>query len=256
MIICPVCETENEAHEPFCILCGAKLQPSTPAAFPNTTSFTSEIETALDDLLPLPDDIGEQPASSPQTPSLRPNPLQISPTHTPNTGTPTFSPQRPMTTRSPEMQPVKNSAVIDENDQDLSTQHFRSKPAPTPSRTPVLPSYNTEVPAPGTLCLIVYFQRRPALFFPVIYDEILIGRTDPASNSYPDLDLTPFDPDLAISRKHTYVYREQGAYFIYPISNSGTQVNQEMVDIGTKKLLKEGDVLILSGRLAIRFARS
>lgn len=102
--------------------------------------------------------------------------------------------------------------------------------------------------------MIVYFQRRPALYFPVVYDEILIGRTDPASNSYPDLDVTPFDPELAISRKHSYLYREGDKYYIYPISNSGTQVNQEMVDIGVKKLLKEGDVVILSGRLAIRFA--
>ncbi len=251
MIICPVCETENEEHEPFCILCGAKLQPSLTEVFPSTVSFTSEIETALDDLLPLPDDITENPnfATSSPHPSL-----QIG--QTPTTETPAFAPQRPMTTRSPEMSPISNNAMIGDDDQDLSTQHFRSNPAPTPSRTPILPSYNTEVPAPGTLCLVVYFQRRPALYFPVIYDEILIGRTDPASNSYPDLDLTPFDPDLAISRKHTYIYREQGAYFIYPISNSGTQVNQEMVDIGTKKLLKEGDVIILSGRLAIRFARS
>lgn len=112
-----------------------------------------------------------------------------------------------------------------------------------------------EPPPPGTLCLIVYFKRRPALYFPVLYDELLIGRTDPASNSYPDLDVTPYDPELAISRKHAYLYREGTNYFIYPISNSGTQVNQEMVDIGAKKKLKEGDVVILSGRLAIRFAR-
>ncbi|MEM1008410.1 MAG: FHA domain-containing protein, partial [Myxococcota bacterium] len=113
-----------------------------------------------------------------------------------------------------------------------------------------------DIPPTGTLCLIIYFQRKPALYFPIAYDEVLIGRTDPASNAYPDLDLTPFDPDLAISRKHTYIYREQDRYYIYPISNSGTQVNQEMVDIGTKRQLVEGDVLILSGRLAIRFART
>ncbi|MCB9643309.1 MAG: FHA domain-containing protein [Myxococcales bacterium] len=254
MIICPVCETENEAHEEFCILCGAKLHQQIEV-FPTTTSFTSEIESALDDLLPLPEELPEEaPSTSPNQPTLA-HQEEINLAYSqPNLPQP-FGGGRPMATRSPEMG-APFDAEIDHDDHDLSTQHFRPT-APTVAPPQARPqSYNTEIPAPGTLCLIVYFQRRPALYFPVIYDELLIGRTDPASNAYPDLDLTPFDPDLAISRKHTYIYREQGAYFIYPISNSGTQVNQEMVDIGTKKLLKEGDVIILSGRLAIRFARS
>lgn len=182
----------------------------------------TEHETWLEECILCGGPLPQQVISEPQTESTGPSTVPSPPIEAPVEEPPTAEPQAP----------------------------------PEPSAPPQVVGHTPDdPPPPGTLCLIVYFKRRPALYFPVIYDEILIGRTDPASNSYPDLDVTPYDPELAISRKHAYLYREEDAHYIYPISNSGTQVNQEMVDIGAKKRLKEGDVVILSGRLAIRFAK-
>lgn len=205
MIICPICETENEDGLLECILCGGELP---------------QVEIA-------------EPEPEPPAP----------PAHIPT--------QPPPPVVQAQAQDHASTGVIPS----LSASAPPAAPTPPESTPGPANPIPNEPPPPGTLCLIVYFKRRPALYFPVIYDEILIGRTDPASNSYPDLDVTPYDPELAISRKHAYLYREGENAYIYPISNSGTQVNQEMVDIGAKKKLNEGDVVILSGRLAIRYAR-
>ncbi len=87
----------------------------------------------------------------------------------------------------------------------------------------------------------------------MVNDETLIGRYDPVSGSYPELDLTEFDKDSCISRKHAYIYRQGGKYFIYPVSNAGTQLNQTLVDMGSKKELSNGDVVILAASLAMKF---
>lgn len=243
MITCPICQTDNDTSATDCILCGAPL-PETPASS------------------------SQKPASSAMTSGVPPFSPKLHQEANYFTPAP-LSPSQQNLTAPPLVHPhpsgPANLHVAPSPMQDRLISHITS-PTDVPSSTrspeltmPTTPSQSNmvaEVPAPGTLCLIIYFQRRPAFYFPVIYDEIMIGRTDPASNAYPDLDVTPYDTELAISRKHCYLYRENNDYYIYPISNSGTQVNQEMIDIGTKRRLKEGDVLILSGRLAIRFART
>ena len=100
---------------------------------------------------------------------------------------------------------------------------------------------------------MVYQNRAPVHAHPIEQDETLIGRYDPTSDAYPDLDLTPYDPDRVISRKHCYVYRQGGHHQVYAISNAGTQVNNELVSIGRRLDFGLGDVLILGGGVAIKF---
>ena len=247
MIICPICETENEPGLEECILCGAPLEvelaPPEPLGPPPEAPVQPPppVEPPSPPAQPVVAQTISPPAPAPEQP-IAPE-MPVAPSLAPEMPVaPSLAPEMPI---APSMAPISPVLPI--------APKAPQDPISLQSQHPETPSM--EIPAPGTLCLVVYFQRRPALYYPVIYDEILIGRQDPASNSYPDLDLTPYDPDLAISRKHSYLYRESNEYYIYPISNSGTQVNQEMVDIGIKKRIKEGDVIILSGRLAIRFAR-
>lgn len=240
MIVCPICQTENEDHATDCILCGAPLPEPELAAAPKTASpfVTGEVGVFQQEAASLEqvnDILGTLPTSGSTAkaqvldPMLSTQNINLSSGAVPDMSHVVSPNEIQQTTRPPE----------------------QTVPAGTPQAMP-----SPEVPPSGTLCLVVYFQRKPAYYLPVTYDELLIGRMDPASNAYPDLDVTPFDTELAISRKHCYLYREGNEYYIYPISNSGTQVNQEMIDIGTKRRLREGDVIILSGRLAIRFIRT
>lgn len=100
---------------------------------------------------------------------------------------------------------------------------------------------------------MVYVNKQPVHTHPVVNDETLLGRFDPVSGSYPELDLTEFDTDSRTSRKHAYLYRQGGNYYLYPVSNAGTQHNQSLVDMGEKRKLANGDVIILAGALAMKF---
>jgi hypothetical protein len=105
----------------------------------------------------------------------------------------------------------------------------------------------------ATARLVVYQNKEPAHTHPIENDETLLGRSDPVSGSDPDLDLTPWDDDIKISRKHCVIQRMGGQHFIYPLSSAGTQVGGQIVEPGTRHPLSDGEVIILSMALALKF---
>jgi hypothetical protein len=113
------------------------------------------------------------------------------------------------------------------------------------------------LPQPGTYAqpatLTVYVNREPVFRHEIETDETLIGRKDPVSDAYPDLDLTDYDADSHVSRKHAYIYRQNKNYTLYAVSNAGTQLNDELLDLGDRRSLSDGDVIILAGKLAMKF---
>lgn len=115
----------------------------------------------------------------------------------------------------------------------------------------------TPLPQPGAYVepatLTVYVNREPVQRHAVETDEVLIGRRDPVADAYPDLDLTDVDPESHVSRKHAYVYRQNKNYTLYAVSNAGTQLNSELLDLGDRRPLADGDVIVLAGRIAIKF---
>lgn len=104
---------------------------------------------------------------------------------------------------------------------------------------------------PATLTL--YVNRAPVHSHAVETDETLLGRRDPMADAYPDFDLTEWDADGEISRKHAYVYRQNRNYQLYVLSNAGTQLNAEMLALGDRRALKSGDVIVLAGKYALKF---
>lgn len=75
----------------------------------------------------------------------------------------------------------------------------------------------------------------------------LIGRMDPVSGIFPDIDLSPYDPESKISRRHARVWYEKDRFFVEDLGSvNGTVIN------GTLSLpprqphaLEDGDVLQL-----------
>lgn len=126
---------------------------------------------------------------------------------------------------------------------------FQARPKERPSMQPL--------PQPGVYAepatLTVYLNRQPVLRHAIETDEVLIGRRDPVADAYPDLDLTEFDPDAHVSRKHAYVYRQNKNYTLYAISNAGTQLNSELLELGDRRPLSNGDVVVLAGKIAMKF---
>jgi pSer/pThr/pTyr-binding forkhead associated (FHA) protein len=57
----------------------------------------------------------------------------------------------------------------------------------------------------------------------------LIGRGDPNSNTLPDIDLWPFDPETKISRRHARIWRDDNAYLIEDLGSvNGTVINDQV----------------------------
>jgi hypothetical protein len=125
--------------------------------------------------------------------------------------------------------------------------------APPEAAPPKAAPAGPTVPPPGTFCLVVYQNRQPVHYHPIVHDETLLGRADPVSGAYPQLDLTPWDTEAVTSRKHAYVYRQEGKFSLKPITNAGTQLGGELVEMGDRRPLKDGDVIVLGGKIALKF---
>ena len=82
--------------------------------------------------------------------------------------------------------------------------------------------------------------------------EILIGREDPVSGIYPEVDLTPHGGDEGgVSRKHARISVDGGSYFIEDLDSTNlTFVNRQKLAPKTRHPLNDGDE-IRCGRVAL-----
>lgn len=51
-------------------------------------------------------------------------------------------------------------------------------------------------------------------------NENLLGRRDPQSNIFPEVDLSKFDPQTKISRRHARIWREGGGFMVEDLGSS------------------------------------
>jgi serine/threonine-protein kinase len=57
-------------------------------------------------------------------------------------------------------------------------------------------------------------------------DTNLLGRTDPVSNIFPEVDLSRFDPHTKVSRRHARIWREGEAFMVEDLGSvNGTVIN-------------------------------
>lgn len=57
-------------------------------------------------------------------------------------------------------------------------------------------------------------------------DSNLVGRTDPLSNIFPEVDLSRFDPQTKVSRRHARIWREGDAFLVEDLGSvNGTVIN-------------------------------
>jgi len=94
-----------------------------------------------------------------------------------------------------------------------------------------------------------------------VKDRIILGRADPVSNFYPDLDLTPYGgQEGGISRRHAAIVQdeENKALYIEDLdSTNGTRINGFSLEPRRRYRLRDGDEIELGRiRIILRFVRS
>jgi len=245
MKTCPICDTENKPQATHCEVCGERLSPPAPGEEVAPEENVLAQLTAAAAAKPVPVPVPAAPRVT--APAMAPAaivPELIAPAPPRPAEPPPVAP--PPTEPTPEPEPVAP----------LMPEVF--VPAPPPSRPtprPVATEDRLRIVSSGIpdARMVIYQNKQPAHTHPIVNDETLVGRYDPVSGAFPDLDLTEFDTDSSISRKHVYIYRQNREYYLYPVSNGGTQLNSELVDMGSKRKLKDGDVIILAAKLAMKF---
>ncbi|MEO1268364.1 MAG: FHA domain-containing protein [Myxococcota bacterium] len=263
MIICPVCETENKPQATHCEVCGERLTPAAPGEvlLPEENVFAQLSAEPV----PVPAAL-DMPAPPSSPPPSEPPPGPISGSFVVDDGPPSQpvpalpKPAPIAELLEPEFEPEPPPLAVSEPD----TAPPPLEPPKPPESKPtfrVHPPVATG-PAPTMKAsgipdarLVVYQNRQPVHTHPIANDETLIGRYDPIGGSDPDFDMTEYDTESVTSRKHAYIYRQGGRFFIYPVSNAGTQVGSTLVDMGKKHELNDGDVIVLSMKIAMKFHR-
>ena len=87
--------------------------------------------------------------------------------------------------------------------------------------------------------------------------EYTLGRTDPASHSFPDIDLTPHNGvEAGVSRRHAKVTRlGEDRFYVMDLSSTNfTHINGEKLEAFEPKVLADGDEIFL-GTLKLIFRR-
>lgn len=92
------------------------------------------------------------------------------------------------------------------------------------------------------------------LDLPADRDDYVIGRLDPASGSFPDVDLVPFGGEEGgVSRRHARINRAAEHYTIEDLNSVNyTFLNKQKIEVGFPRILKNGDEIRL-GRVLLQF---
>ncbi len=120
------------------------------------------------------------------------------------------------------------------------------KPEATPESAPSAPTA-AAAGAPFKAKLCVVRGGRKGQEFPLEDGNNLVGRWDPETGSFPEVDLDADDPEAKISRKHALIRIDGGKITIEDIGSlNGTYVNrQPRLSPGSPAELKSGDEVII-----------
>lgn len=101
-------------------------------------------------------------------------------------------------------------------------------------------SSSTLTLSPATPCL----RTDNGASFPLVSDKSIIGRNSSAKNIINDIDLTRYDTQKIVSRRHAMIQRKGDEFWLYDLnSRNGTFVNGKRLSPREAHILKMGDVV-------------
>jgi hypothetical protein len=275
-VICPACGAGNVPGEAFCDFCGLPLEAPVPAVqeMPEleAVSREAELEAAPEPAAPpaevaLPPVEAPAPAAGPVCPACGAAVSADEAFCAACGASLALAPIPPAPV--PEVEPPVEAAPVEPT------------PPPPPAAAPVCPACGAEIEAGDVFCSACGYalQAAPASA-PVVEavpaaagpapegprlvvvtsgaeiplptgDEILVGREDPVSGIYPQVDLTPHGGEEGgVSRQHARIILEAGNYFVEDLDSTNfTFVNKQKLAPKTRQPVGDGDE-IRFGRVA------
>src|SRR5207248_2728054 len=116
--------------------------------------------------------------------------------------------------------------------------------SPAPQAVPQQPAY---AGPQRSASLVITSPPPPATISVPDSPELIVGRSDPQSNSYPDVDLNPYGGlDLGVSRRHFRLTRTGDQFYIEDLGSvNGTVVNSQRIQPHALQPLRPGDRVLL-----------
>lgn len=273
MPFCPQCGVDNPAGARYCDQCGAMLVPVPAQAAPPPVAPTAAIPAIGPTVCPqcgqavIPGEAFCDNCGAPLSAPARPIAPVPSPPQSAAPPQPVYPPPAPVTAppsyQAPAAPPVAPPPAIPSAPSVPSV-------APPPAISSVPPSYQspsappapavppmTPAPVSGrtTLasCALVVMGTGAVLPLPAA-SQALVGRSDPVSKFYPDVDLGPHGAlDQGVGRRHARIFVQGGQVMIEDLDSvNGTLVNGQRVLPHQSRALSNGDQITL-GRMLLRF---
>ena len=115
--------------------------------------------------------------------------------------------------------------------------------APYDATAAAAPTPAMAAPEPATTSAKLIIKEDGQEFMLDGKSEFLIGREDPVSNIYPDIDLTPHKgEEHGVSRMHAKIYVQGSQYLIEDLnSTNSTYLNRQKLPAKTPTPIKDGD---------------
>jgi serine/threonine-protein kinase len=122
------------------------------------------------------------------------------------------------------------------------------------ARQPIAAASASLRAARATARLVVAGTTELDATFPLHKESTLVGRTDPQSNIFPDVDLSRFDPETKISRRHARIVREGETFLVEDLGSVNGTVLNDSIRLGPRqpRHLANGDRLRL-GETTLHF---
>jgi pSer/pThr/pTyr-binding forkhead associated (FHA) protein len=91
---------------------------------------------------------------------------------------------------------------------------------------------------------LYYGEGKEARRFAIKDNYVIVGRVDPKRGLKPEIDLTPIDPKMTVSRQHARISFEKTFFSIEDLkSRNKTRLGKLTLTPLKAELLKDGDVL-------------
>lgn len=266
MPFCPQCGVDNPANARYCDQCGAMLIPVPAQAAPPPAAPTTAIPVigptvcpqcgqsaipgeAFCDNCGAPLSAPARPvAAAPVPPQSAAPPQPVYPPPTPVAAPPT-APAAPPSYQASSVPPAAAPPTAPAAPPAPPSYQAPSTPPAVPSSKPAAVSGRTSL-APSSL---VVMGTGAVLPLPAA-SQALVGRSDPVSRFYPDIDLGPYGAlDQGVGRRHARIFLQGGQVMIEDLDSvNGTLVNGQRVLPHQSRALSDGDQITL-GRMLLRF---
>lgn len=241
-LTCPNCGAQVTPGEAFCDKCSTPLGPAAPVSPPQATTPGPPPPMAA----PAPEpgamlvcpSCGVQLEPDSKFCDMCGKPIGVAAPPSQHSATP---PQMPPT---PPVPPGSYPATPPAYPQDYPAPQLT--PVPSYPYTPPGPVYAPQSVVQGRL---VVQGTNATLPFPPGKTVVVIGREDPVSNIFPDVDLTDHGGDeRGISRQHARIFIQGNQMYIEDMNSTNyTYVNKQKLAPGQPHPLNSGDEIRLGG---------